>query len=160
MPIIGESIGRPRRLWRSRMHACRSDSLGSQGWDHNVFGLSYSFTIRSKPRPLAFAATGLRRRRPPAGCSSMQASIAAHYLDSSASGSARQHNGNVYNTSTTHYTIRQGRSDETLNDQALYKAFAKAAAEGQTRRVDVLAHRGADADYDDGTGTTLTSCLL
>jgi hypothetical protein len=55
------------------------------------------------------------------------------YTDISADGQARQHNGNVYNTNTNNYTIRQRRSDDTMRESDLNKRFSKAAAEGQTQ---------------------------
>ena len=72
-----------------------------------------------------------------------------NYTNISAAGEARQHNGNVYNNKTNYYTIRQRRSDETLREGALNKTFLRAAAEGQTRRVEVLLERGADPDHTD-----------
>ena len=75
-----------------------------------------------------------------------------NYADISAAGQARQHNGNVYNTNTNYYTVRQKRSDETLSDEGLNKALLKTAAEGQSRRVEALVQQGADPDYADGDG--------
>ena len=71
------------------------------------------------------------------------------YRGISAGGQARQHNGNVYNTNTNNYTIRQRRSDETLRESDLNQRFLRAAAEGQTRRMEVLHQRGADVDFTD-----------
>ena len=70
------------------------------------------------------------------------------YSNISASGSARQHNGNVYNHANN-YTFRLGRSNSSSGDQQLNKAFVLAAAEGQTVRLQTLYERGADVDYED-----------
>lgn len=59
------------------------------------------------------------------------------------------HAGNVYNTNTNYYTVRQRRSDETLRESDLNQRFLKAAVEGQTRRIEVLHQHGADVDFMD-----------
>ena len=74
--------------------------------------------------------------------------------DNPAGREARQHNGNVYNTKSNHYTIQQKRSDDPLRAQALDRAFLKAAAEGQTRRLEVLHENGAEIDSVDENGMT------
>lgn len=71
------------------------------------------------------------------------------YRSISASGEARQHNGNVYNSNSYHYTLRQRRSDETLGEDQRGAVLLKAAAEGQTPRVKRLLTLGADIDYAD-----------
>lgn len=67
---------------------------------------------------------------------------------------ARQHNGNVYNNNSNYYTIRQRRSDDTLKESGLNQALLKAAAEGQTRRMEALISRGANQDHVDAAGLT------
>lgn len=67
---------------------------------------------------------------------------------------ARQHNGNVYNNSNYHYTLRQRRSDETLREDGRNEAFLKAAKEGQRPRVAYLIRLGVDIDHSDEHGFT------
>lgn len=83
----------------------------------------------------------------------------------SASGYARQHNGNVYNstlTALTHmewhanppdyaytYTVRKRRSDETLQEGQRNGQLLKAAAAGHTPRARYLLQLGADRDFSD-----------
>ena len=62
--------------------------------------------------------------------------------------------GNVYNNQSHRYTLRQRRSDETLRETARDKILLKAAAEGQTRRVEYLIGLGADRDFADENGLT------
>ncbi|KAI5358295.1 putative ankyrin repeat-containing domain superfamily [Septoria linicola] len=72
-----------------------------------------------------------------------------NHTGATARDNSRQHNGNVYNHNTNHYTIRQRRSDETLREDGRNRELLRAAAEGQTRRVEYLIQAGADRDYSD-----------
>lgn len=74
------------------------------------------------------------------------------YEGISAGDYAHQHNGNVYNTITNHYTIHQQRSDQSSGNSEKSKALLKAAKEGQTHRVNLLIQLGADRDYTDPQG--------
>lgn len=62
---------------------------------------------------------------------------------------ARVHNGNNNNNTTYHYTLRQRRSDDTLTESSRNRALVKAAADGQTKRVEYLIRIGADIEYTD-----------
>lgn len=75
--------------------------------------------------------------------------LSTNYRDISASGQARQHNGNLYNNNSYHYSLRERRSDETLRDDQRSKVLLKAAAEGQTPRVKRLLVLRADIDFAD-----------
>ncbi|USW53303.1 Putative ankyrin repeat-containing domain superfamily [Septoria linicola] len=82
--------------------------------------------------------------------SDTQAMTTTHnHTGATARDNSRQHNGNVYNHNTNHYTIRQRRSDETLREDGRNRELLRAAAEGQTRRVEYLIQAGADRDYSD-----------
>ena len=73
----------------------------------------------------------------------------------SASGQARQHNGNVYQNTTYQYTVRRRISDESIRDTKKLKhdRFLKAVAEGQAPRVRYFLHSiGVDVDYSDDQG--------
>ena len=96
------------------------------------------------------------------------------YQGASAGGAARQHNGDVYNSTdhrstdprhfmekltnvldtSYHYTARKRRSDETLRDDQRSQALLKAAAEGQLPRVKYLLRLGVDLDHTDESGFT------
>ena len=80
--------------------------------------------------------------------------MAQSYDHISAQDSSRQHNGNVYNNQSYKYSLRQRRSDETLRETARNHSLLKAAAEGQTRRVEHLIGLGADPDLADRKGLT------
>ncbi|KXT12433.1 hypothetical protein AC579_701 [Pseudocercospora musae] len=69
-----------------------------------------------------------------------------------ASSHARQHNGNVYNTCHSHYTVSQQEQDGKAAKQN--QSLLEAAAEGQTRRLRRLIELGADAEHADSEGMT------
>lgn len=64
------------------------------------------------------------------------------------------YNGDVVNNQSHNYTLRQRRSDETLRETARDRTLLKAAAEGQTRRVEYLIGLGADRDFVNENGLT------
>lgn len=72
----------------------------------------------------------------------------------SASDQARQHVGNSYNWNTNNYSSTQQRADDVLHREGRNKAFLKAAAEGQTVRLQHLAQEPIDIDYADENGYT------
>lgn len=76
------------------------------------------------------------------------------FSELSASGQARQHNGNVYNNTSYSYTVRKRKSDDTLRENERNRAFLTAAAEGQRPRVSYLLKRGVDLDHSDDDGFT------
>jgi len=80
--------------------------------------------------------------------------VSQTYQEASASGYARQHNGNVYNHNTHQYTGQKRPSDEILQQSQRNNALLRAAADGQTQRVSYLIRLGAVLDYGEYRGFT------
>ncbi|KAK6429323.1 hypothetical protein LTR95_014528 [Oleoguttula sp. CCFEE 5521] len=80
-----------------------------------------------------------------------------HVSSITAAGHARLHVGDVHNNVTNknyQYHPRTRRSDETLREDQRNDTLIKAAAEGQTPRVQYLVRSGADVDHTDEHGLT------
>ncbi|KAM0693158.1 hypothetical protein Q7P36_007716 [Cladosporium allicinum] len=73
----------------------------------------------------------------------------AVFSGQTASSSARQHNGNLYNNHNYNYTLAKRRSDETLREDGRNVELLRAAAGGQLPRVRHLLRIGANIDYRD-----------
>lgn len=84
----------------------------------------------------------------------MAANSRKTYGDTTASGHARLHLGDVQNNYSYRYNLRKRRSDETLLEDARNKVLLTTAAEGQTLRVRHLLHLGVDVDHRDDLGLT------
>lgn len=76
------------------------------------------------------------------------------YGDTTASGQARLHLGDVRNNYSYTYNLRTRRSDDTLREDDRNKVLLTAAAECQAPRVRHLVHLGADLDHSDELGLT------
>ncbi|USW50485.1 Putative ankyrin repeat-containing domain superfamily [Septoria linicola] len=74
------------------------------------------------------------------------------HTGATASGDAKQYNGNVINTNTYHYSLPQKRSDGKLGENERNEVFLQAAKQGQLPRVRYLLQCGADVDHTDQHG--------